>query len=400
MTKKQKLLLEQSEKRQKINDLLALDELTDEQRSELDALTQRMQEMEPELRAAIVVEGEEEQRTRDLFDDPESRELARLESRASLGGIFSAAIEHRQTDGETAELQQHLALSANQIPLALLREPVETRAVTPAPANVGQTQSAIIPGVFPRSVAAFLDVDMPTVGVGEAVFPVLATNATVHAPGEGASAADTTGSFTADVLSPARLQAAFFYSREDRARFVGMDEALRMNLADALSDALDRQVVSGTNGLLTGTNLANHAVNAVTTYGTYRSGLVYDRIDGTYAAMASDIRVVMGSATYGHAASQYRGNATPDNALDVLERDTSGVRVSAHVPAASSNKQNAVVRRGSRRDMVAPVWEGVTLIPDEVTKASTGEIVVTAVMLHAVKILRPAGFYKQETQHA
>ena len=50
--------------------------------------------------------------------------------------------------------------------------------------------------------------------------------------------------------------------------------------------------------------------------------------------------------------------------------------------------------------MVAPIWEGVTLIPDEITKAGTGQIVVTAVMLHAVKIIRTAGFYKQQTQHA
>ena len=77
------------------------------------------------------------------------------------------------------------------------------------------------------------------------------------------------------------------------------------------------------------------------------------------------------------------------------------VRVSAHVPAVSNaNKQNAVVRLGMRRDMVAPVWEGVTLIPDEITKAANGQIVVTAVMLHAVKILRAGGFWKQETQHA
>ena len=44
-----------------------------------------------------------------------------------------------------------------------------------------------------------------------------------------------------------------------------------------------------------------------------------------------------------------------------------------------------------RRDMTAPVWEGVTLIPDEITKAGSGQIVVTAVMLYSVKILRAAG---------
>ena len=59
-----------------------------------------------------------------------------------------------------------------------------------------------------------------------------------------------------------------------------------------------------------------------------------------------------------------------------------------------------MIRLGSRRDMVAPIWEGVTLIPDEITKAASGQIVITAVMLHAVRILRAEGFFKQQTQHA
>ena len=46
--------------------------------------------------------------------------------------------------------------------------------------------------------------------------------------------------------------------------------------------------------------------------------------------------------------------------------------------------------------MVAALWQGVSLIPDEITKAGTGQIVITAVMLHAVKILRTDGFFKQE----
>ena len=51
--------------------------------------------------------------------------------------------------------------------------------------------------------------------------------------------------------------------------------------------------------------------------------------------------------------------------------------------------------------MVAPIWEGVSLIPDEITKAADGEIVITAVMLHAVKILRTAdAFFKQQIQTA
>ena len=241
---------------------------------------------------------------------------------------------------------------------------------------------------------------MPTVGVGEAVFPVLTTNATVRTPAENADADDTTGSFSAEVLSPARLQAAFFYSREDRARFAGMDEALRMNLSDALADGLDKEIIAGDDGLLHATNLANNNVSNQTTFALYSSQFAYGRIDGRYASMTGDIRIVMGSATYGHAGGQYRSNNADYNAIDMLTRVTGGVKVSSHVPAAASNKQNAVIRLGMHQAMTAPVWEGVTLIPDEITLAKKGQIQITAVMLHAVKILRVANFRKQQTQHA
>ena len=75
-----------------------------------------------------------------------------------------------------------------------------------------------------------------------------------------------------------------------------------------------------------------------------------------------------------------------------------GVRVSPHIAAVASTKQKSVVRLGARRDAVAGLWAGITLIPDEVTRAKHGEIVITAVMLAAVKILRADGFYKAEVK--
>ena len=74
------------------------------------------------------------------------------------------------------------------------------------------------------------------------------------------------------------------------------------------------------------------------------------------------------------------------------------------LPRESNKRQNAVIRLGC-----APRYGGsqscgrrITLIPDEITLAGerTNQV-ITAVMLHAVKILREAeGFYKQQTQHA
>ena len=215
-------------------------------------LTTALQNDEIELRAAITAEPDP---TITTDDTPEGRELRELVGRCNLGSIYEAVLEHRNVEGPERELQQHYGLAGNVVPLDLL----EQRAVTPAPADVGQNQAAIIPGVFPHACAAFLGVDMPRVGVGEAVFPVLTTTATVHTPAEGAEAAETTGSFSADVLSPSRLQASFFYSREDRARFAGMDASLRENLSMALGDALDKQVIAGAAGFFGANGLADPA---------------------------------------------------------------------------------------------------------------------------------------------
>lgn len=411
----QTLQLKASEIRKKLGELGAIESPTDEQRTEIGMLTTEYQTLETRQQALIVAgdnpenPGEGEQ----VIDQPTENgdKLIDLETRSSIGDVFTAALDGRDPDGATRELQAELNLAGNQVPLALLRPAMErrgggpgnleTRAITPAPANVGQNQSTIIQGVFPSSVAAFLHVDMPTVDVGDQVYPVLTKNAEVKAPAESADADETTGSFSAEILSPARLQASFFYSREDRAKFAGMDMSLRDNLNAALSDGLDKRIVAGDdNGFLHGTNLANHNAAAITDFGDYKSDFAYSRVDGIYASNVGDIRVVMGSATFAHAATKYRANNSDDSGLDVLMQRTAGVRVSAHVPAVAANKQNSIIRLGSRRDAVAPIWEGVTLIPDEITAAKKGHIIVTAVMLYAFQIVRTAGFYKQQSQHA
>ena len=400
MTPAHKLAVRASDIRRRLTELGGTEDLNEEQNAEIATLRTEYADVETR-QAALIVAGDKPAEPTVVEERSEDRELAALVAGSSVAAIFGAALEHRATDGQTAELQEELGLSANQIPLVLLRAP-ELRATgsTPAPTNVGATQAEIIPAVFPDSVAAFLGVDMPTVGVGEAVFPVLSTSADVNVPAENAESDETAGAFTADVLSPSRLQASFFYSREDRARFRGMDAALRMNLSDALADKLDQQILNGTEGLLNGTNLANNNVTVETTFALYLSQFGYGRVDGKYAGSTEDLRIVMGTATYAHAGTAYRHQNADDLALARLVAITGGVKVSAHVPAAAANKQNAVIRLGMRRDMVAPIWEGVTLIPDEITKAANGQIVITAVMLHAVKILRAGGFHKQQSQHA
>ena len=116
-------------------------------------------------------------------------------------------------------------------------------------------------------------------------------------PAENAEQGETTGAFSADVLSPSRIQASFFYSREDKARFAGMDSALRENLSTGLADGLDKAILSGTNGLFTGTNLPNNAQATNDNFDSYLNNLCWNQIDGRYASTAKDLALVVGAAT-------------------------------------------------------------------------------------------------------
>ena len=92
MTKSQKLLVEQSERRERINVLLGQEEMSTEERTELGTLTTRMQAIEPELRAAITVEAAELaelEREHGIVGDPEVRARMDLRGRARLSnGTF------------------------------------------------------------------------------------------------------------------------------------------------------------------------------------------------------------------------------------------------------------------------------------------------------------------------
>ena len=389
--------LKLSELRGKLNDLNAIAEPTDEQKTEEGDLLASQKKTESEYRSAIA--EEDDARTDPTTPDTEERERLALISRASLGAIFARAVEHRSTEGAESELQAALDLAPNQIPIDLLRAPVEHRAITPPPTHVGASEQPVLMPIFADGDAAFLNVDQVTVPNGDAVFPVLTNRPTVGGPhADSTEVAETTGAFSAELVKPSRLQCAFTYRRVDAARFSAMGASLGQALNEALSESLDVQIVSGDNGLLGGTNLANHVQAAVNTYVTYVSKFGFSRVDGRYASTAKSVKVLMGTAGYAHAGSVYRGDQSQESAIDRLMTIGGGVRVSPHVAAVAATKQQTIVRLGARRDMVAALWSGVTIIPDEITRAKQGEIVITAVMLAAVKILRADGFYRVEVR--
>ena len=370
----------QSTLRGEFNTLRAVETRSAEQDGRLTALDGELTDSETEFQtAADALITEQTTTTAPAGEDAEARERRELCERANVGDVYNSILEKRgATDGATAEAQAAHGCAPNQIPLAMLAAPTEVRAVTPTPGASATEQAETVQPVFSTGAGAFLGIDRPTVAMGQAVYPVLTSRPTVGGPhASSADVADTTGAFDASLLPPKRIQAGFIYRRTDAMQFSGMDSALRMALNGGLQEKLDREAIAGADGLLTGMNLGNNNVTAVTTFALYLSQFLYGRVDGRYAEQKNDIRVLMGASTYGHAGGVYQSSAYK-SALAVLEQDSAGVRVSAHVPAVASHRQNAVVRLGLRRDSVQPIWGAVTIIVDEVTLSGKGEIEVTA----------------------
>ena len=151
MTILQKLLLKQSSNRESINSLLGNDARTEDQDAELVKLTGEGQKIEPEIRAAIVAEPDQETKITNT-GDPEQRERLQIRKKTGLADFLSAAAGGREVTGAAKEYADSVGCSPlNRIPLDIFKdgEP-ETRTITPGPAVDGPVEPAV-PYVFQRS---------------------------------------------------------------------------------------------------------------------------------------------------------------------------------------------------------------------------------------------------------
>ena len=394
ITQMQKYLDSQKKKSEVTSRLLEIKALeeTPELRAERETLTKKQGEVEIAFRKALAEVRVEEEQTVTTFD-AEERELQRLIERASVGDVFASVVERRATNGETAELQSHCGLQGNEMPLSMLRG-VEKRAVTTTAANTQINERPVIEPVFALGDTNFMNVAQETVEPGAAVWPVLSVRPSVKGPfSDSTSASETDGTFGADLLSPQRLSASYRYRQSDAVRFRGMSEGLRQALNQGLSEAIDAQTVAQIV-----TDVSRTTRTTTSDFAHYKSRLT-SSVDGRYAGMESDVKMLIGAPTLIHGETLYKSGESAESAIGLLRRTSGGVKVSAFVPGVASNRQDILVRKGARMDAVAALWDRV-IIDDNVTKAQTGEVVLTAVLYAAFKVVRVAGFARLQVQHS
>ena len=246
MTNDQKIRLRLSQVRGRLNDIAGIEDLTDEIRSEAEALHTELNDLSIRERALIPSEGITE--TRDTGLDAEARERLELRSRASLTAYILAALSGRQVDGPEAELRDAAGIGGG-VPVELWDQPTEIRqdAPTVAPGTVGVNLDRIMPSVFSASIAPQIGVEMPRVESGTYASATISTPLTAAAQVAGADAHATAATFAVTSATVKRVSARLGIRIEDVAS-VGQsnfEPILRENLALVLSDALDNQMING-----------------------------------------------------------------------------------------------------------------------------------------------------------
>lgn len=406
MTALQRIRLRLSEVRERLNAIAGTDDLTDESRSEAKALQTEYADLETRHRAAIIAEGEPRQPEND--GTGEGAEVVGLIRRARLGTYLAAVAEGRdvETGSPEAELRAAYDIAdANAVPLAALA-PTETRADanTSAPSTLPRDQDSILARVFARSATAFL-ASMERVAVGETSYPVLSSGHSPATVTKGTTHDSTAGSFSVTNLSPLRATGRYSFAIEDLAVLRGMESALRQDLAAAISDHMDAEVLTGDGTTASGVTHPSGFLDAsggsltipgnpsaVATYGDYLKA-VGDQLDGKYASTTGDVRLLVGGKTAGHMVSVLQSGSGMTAWRGVSQLVGSGnLRVSGNVTAPASNVQYAIAKRGSYKAAVCPVWDRVSFIRDEITGAASGTVAITAVALYNFAITRAADF--------
>jgi len=334
----------------------------------------------------------------------------RVGSRASLQRYMGAIMEQRAFDGAEAEVNQGLGLDdRSQIPWEVLDPAIEQRADAPPPdiTNLEYTTRAILRRVFHRTDLGFLGVDMPSVGAGVAVFPVFGSDGAA-AMFEANAAADAKAYTVSGVtISPTRATTRYLLNLENMAQIGGeVEGVLRDDMREQLSQLVNAQIIGGSGAAPNLSGILKELTTpddpgAVLTAADMKAVPV-NALDNRYVGSESDVRALIGLRAYKKARSVYlQENDKTTDGIAALTGTGGRVRASSTIagkrtPADTSKPETAYIDygivTGQPMGVVAPVWQGVTVIRDPYTQAAAGQVALTAHMLYGFKFKRKDGW--------
>ena len=340
----------------------------------MEGLNTKYRNTEIRFQSALIQEAAEKEESPDSDVDGEIFEIRELRHNVNTTAYIYAALQDQPLEGREKELNDALKLAGagTVMPMAALlsnEDRLELRAATNAPSDSDVIVQQILGRVFAGGALAHLGVSFPAVPTGASNYPVISAGVVPATADKGGAANQTAASITANKLDPKRLTAEYLVRIEDIMTLRNMEDAMRMDLAGALTEAADKEgiIADGSDPDITGFDTALTAASdpaAESTFSDYASARP-GMVDGRYAMSAEGVRLVVGAATYAHAATKFQ-TGSGQAALSMLN-----ARVSPFVAAPASDIQRAFASRSMGR-AVAPMWPSVSLIRDNVSRFQQG----------------------------
>ena len=428
MTVVQKLTVKISEIRQAMNELSGKEKLEDGDAAKIEELRKELNDKEVQFRAAVESEGDEETRALGLFNqvDAESAEKAKLLKEVRISDYLGFAASSVGLSGRALELNAALEVGPSKsggisIPWAVLAGPDESRRrqdngngetrafTTTTQLAGGVSQRPVLSRLFGVGILMNLGVRMDAVPAGRAEWPLLTAGVVPAQVEEGtAAAAAVAPTFTTEILKPKKLTGVYEYTHEQAAQVMGIEEALRRDLADAILAQMSNQILNGNettnpeqvDGFLT-TISAPSDPPAESAFADY-AGSASQAVDGVHASSEGEVNCVIGVDSYRHAAAIYQTSGSGESASEALGRRSGLLMASSFVPEKKADKiQNGNILHAAgpgggadRGDSVAGIWPSLDVIRDPYSKASTG-VVLTWITLWDAQTAFRTGAYKR-----
>ena len=193
-----------------------------------------------------------------------------------------------------------------------------------------------------------------------------------------------------------------------------LEEALRRDMAMALAETMDMEIIQGGTGITdldsqvgTGKQIdiadVDADISSASEWKTMSTALLGNVVlDGRYATMNAEVAWLLNTMIYGAVQTAFR-TATSDVSLDDwLTNHQVRHRSSIHLPQAPTGGSSgdaetvafASLARGLAQAATIINWPAVELIRDPYTDASKGLVALTLVNMWDYKILRQANFAK------
>ena len=410
MTPLQKNQLRESQIKARLAELGGIDDWSDEEDSEAEALQVEYQSVQKRMQALIVGEAEAIAEARfEQSDDGEASEFDQLLGSASVAEIVGARVQNRMTAGPERELQQHFGLDSNQIPHAMLfpeigdRGDRQERALTATSGDAETNQSEGVTGPYPSGFAMFANVERMSVAPGTYSIPVI----TVPAPGAAAvpdaTSGDTAVTATAQTVvlqnaTPSRhLSVSIDWQEQQARRIPGLRDLLGRNIAELLTAAADKDVIAGATDGLTARGTAPGDTTTVENFNRFRTKMA-GAVDGNYARMLSDVKALVRQSTYAVLVAAYRsGNNTEISVAEWAEQNTGGIMVCPYLVRSSDDDQMLIIRGNWPRSCVQAMWDDVS-IEDPFSDARTRQVRLTMTQYSDILVPRD-GVYQRQSIH-